>query len=45
MQTLEVGEAQREGQFRFLKLQMIEPSSTMFELSELRIYGLRHKDP
>ncbi|MEK3683600.1 S-layer homology domain-containing protein [Paenibacillus sp. FSL R10-2736] len=43
MQTLEVGEAQQEGQFRFLKLQMIEPSSTMFELSELRIYGLRHE--
>lgn len=43
MQTLEVGEAQQTGQFRFLKLQMIEPSSTMFELSELRIYGLRHE--
>ncbi|WP_052429636.1 S-layer homology domain-containing protein [Paenibacillus borealis] len=43
MQTLEVGEAQQEGQFRFLKLQMIEPSSTMFELSELRIYGQRHE--
>lgn len=43
MQTLEVGEAQQEGKFRFLKFQMIEPSSTMFELSELRIYGLRHE--
>ncbi|MHA6530961.1 galactose-binding domain-containing protein [Paenibacillus sp. BAC0078] len=43
MQTLEVGEEQQGKQFRFLKLQMIQPSSTMFELSELRIYGLRHE--
>ncbi|MNB74293.1 Endo-1,4-beta-xylanase A precursor [compost metagenome] len=43
MQTLEVGGGQQDKQFRFLKLQMIQPSSTMFELSELRIYGSRHE--
>ncbi|UQZ35537.1 hypothetical protein C2I18_19630 [Paenibacillus sp. PK3_47] len=43
LQTLEVAAEHQGKQFRFLKLQMIEPSSTMFELSELRIYGLRHE--
>lgn len=43
MQTLEVGGDYQHKPFRFLKLQMIEPSSTMFELSELRIFGSRHE--
>lgn len=43
LQTLEVSSDLQDKQFRFMKLQMIEPSSTMFELSELRIYGLRHE--
>jgi hypothetical protein len=29
--------------FRFFKLAIIEPQSTMFEISELRIYGQRHE--
>lgn len=43
MQTLHVDEENKDKPFRFIKLQMIKPSSTMFELSELRIYGLRHE--
>jgi hypothetical protein len=43
MQSLPVQDDLKNLQFRFLKLQMIQPSSTMFELSEFRIFGLRHE--
>ncbi|WP_186327687.1 discoidin domain-containing protein [Paenibacillus xylanexedens] len=43
MQTLEVSEGHRNTPFRFFKIQMIEPSSTMLELSEFRIFGERHE--
>jgi hypothetical protein len=43
MQTLDVSDDLKNQQFRFLKLQMIEPSSSMFELGELRIFGTRHE--
>lgn len=43
MQRLEVEEGLQDTPFRFLKVHMIEPSSTMLEMSELRIYGLRHE--
>lgn len=43
MQTLEVAAEHRGKRFRFLKLHMIEPSSTMFELAELRLFGSRHE--
>jgi hypothetical protein len=43
MQTLQVADDLKTQQYRFLKMQMIEPSSTMLELSEFRIFGLRHE--
>lgn len=43
MQRLEVEEGLKNQQFRFLKMQMIEPSSTMLEVAEFRIYGQRHE--
>jgi len=43
LQTLPVQEDLQEQRFRFLKMQMIEPSSTFFELSEFRIFGARHE--
>ncbi|RPK31233.1 putative Ig domain-containing protein [Paenibacillus xylanexedens] len=43
MQTLEVSEAHKNTPFRFFKIQMIKPSSTMLELSEFRIFGERHE--
>ncbi|KQV33437.1 discoidin domain-containing protein [Massilia sp. Root335] len=43
MQTLDVSDDLKNQQFRFLKLQMIEPSSTMFEMAEFRIFGIRHE--
>lgn len=43
MQRLEVQDSHKNEQFRFLKIQMIEPSSTMLELAEFRIYGARHE--
>lgn len=43
MQTLEVSDEYRNTPFRFFKIQMIEPSSTMLELSEFRIFGERHE--
>ncbi|CAH1211763.1 putative Ig domain-containing protein [Paenibacillus sp. JJ-223] len=41
MQELEVGEEHKNASFRFLKLHMIDPSSTMFEMAELRLFGER----
>lgn len=44
MQELKVSEELQHKPYRFLRLHMNdEPTSTMFELSELRIYGLRHE--
>jgi hypothetical protein len=43
MQTLPVQDDLKNQQFRFLKMQMIEPSSTMLEISEFRIFGDRHE--
>lgn len=43
MQRLEVDEAYRQEQFRFLKMQMIAPQSTMLEVSEFRIEGQRYE--
>jgi hypothetical protein len=43
MQTLDVQDDLRALQFRFLKIQMIEPSSTFLELSEFHIFGERHE--
>lgn len=41
MQTLPVQDDLKNQRFRFLKMQMIAPSSTMLELSEFRIFGAR----
>ena len=43
MQSLEVQDDLKNQQFRYLKIQMIQPSSTMIELSEFRIFGERHE--
>lgn len=44
MQELKVSGELRQNQYRFLRLHMNdEPTSTMFELSELRIIGTRHE--
>ena len=43
MQTLNVGDDQKTQRYRFLKLQMIQPSSSMFELSEFHIFGTRYE--
>ena len=43
MQTLPVSDDLKNQQFRFLKVQMIQPSSTMFEMGEFRIFGTRHE--
>ena len=44
MQELKVSGELRQNQYRFLKLHMNdEPTSTMFELSELRIIGTRYE--
>ena len=41
MQRLEVQDGLESEKFRFLKMQMIEPSSTMLEVGEFRIFGQR----
>lgn len=41
MQRLEVRDEYKQTPYRYFKIQMIEPSSTMLELSEFRIYGER----
>nr|WP_229224544.1 discoidin domain-containing protein [Duganella violaceicalia] len=43
MQTLDVQQDLRALSFRFLKIQMIEPSSNFLELSEFHIFGQRHE--
>lgn len=43
MQTMPVQDDLKNQRFRFLKLQMIQPSSTFFELSEFRIFGARYE--
>ncbi|WP_197089581.1 LamG-like jellyroll fold domain-containing protein [Bacillus sp. SA1-12] len=45
MQSLAVSDDLKNKQFRFLKVQMIEPpvGNPMFELSEFRIFGERHE--
>jgi hypothetical protein len=44
MQELQVSAELRQNQYRFLRLHMNDaPTSTMFELSELRIIGTRHE--
>ena len=42
MQTLDVDDSLQNEQYRFLKIQMIQPSSSMLELGEFRILGERH---
>ncbi|KRE41704.1 hypothetical protein ASG81_16485 [Paenibacillus sp. Soil522] len=43
MQRLGVQDSLQNEQFRYLKIQMIEPSSTMLEMAEFRIFGERHE--
>jgi hypothetical protein len=43
MQTMPVQDDLKNRRFRFLKLQMIQPSSNFFELSEFRIFGARYE--
>ena len=43
MQTLDVQDELRALPFRFLKIQMIEPSSTFLELAEFHIFGERRE--
>jgi len=43
MQTLPVEDDLKDKQFRFFKMQMIAPSSTMLEVAEFRIQGVRHE--
>src|SRR5690606_1037982 len=45
MQTIEVAEDLQDQQYRFLKIQMIDPTggNPMIELSEMRIFGERHE--
>ena len=43
MQTLAVQDDLKNQQFRFLKIQMIQPSSSMLEVAEFRIFGERHE--
>ncbi|MFB5760565.1 discoidin domain-containing protein [Paenibacillus medicaginis] len=42
-QRLTVKDEYKNTPFRFFKLAIIDPQSTMFEISELRIYGQRHE--
>jgi hypothetical protein len=43
MQTLAVSADLQAQRFRFLKMQMVQPSSSLLELSEFRIYGTRYE--
>ncbi|MDO3411930.1 putative Ig domain-containing protein [Saccharibacillus sp. CPCC 101409] len=43
MQRLEVNPSLRTTPFRFLQIRMVQPSSTMLELSEFRIFGQRRE--
>jgi large repetitive protein len=43
MQTLAVQDDLKEARFRFIRIQMVRPSSQLLELSEFRIFGARHE--
>jgi hypothetical protein len=43
MQTLDVSDDLKNQRFRFLKMQMVQPSSSLLELSEFRIFGTRYE--
>ncbi|SFU90721.1 discoidin domain-containing protein [Pseudoduganella namucuonensis] len=43
MQTLAVQDDLKDKRFRFIKMQMVQPSSNMLEPSEFRIFGERHE--
>lgn len=43
MQRLEVQAGLEHEKFRFLKMEMIKPSSTMLEIAEFRIFGQRYE--
>ncbi len=43
MQDMPVQDDVKNAKFRFLRIHMIQPSSTMLELSEFRIFGARHE--
>lgn len=43
MQRLDVQDELKNERFRFIKIQAIEPTDTIFEMSELRIYGERYQ--
>jgi hypothetical protein len=43
MQTLAVDSQYQNQKFRFLKIQMIHPSSSMLEIAEFRIFGQRYE--
>lgn len=43
MQTLTADPQYQNQKFRFLKIQMIHPSSSMLEMSEFRIFGQRYE--
>ncbi|MFL6635868.1 MAG: discoidin domain-containing protein [Massilia sp.] len=43
MQTLAVSDDLKNQQYRFMKVQMVQPSSSMFEMGEFRIFGTRHE--
>lgn len=43
MQTLEVDPNLTNQRFRFLKMQMVQPSSSLLEVAEFRIFGARHE--
>ncbi|CAN7356564.1 discoidin domain-containing protein [Pseudoduganella sp. LjRoot289] len=43
MQTLAVQDDLKEKRFRFIRIQMVQPSSQLLELSEFRIVGARHE--
>ena len=43
MQTLEVSEELKNQRFRFIRIAMIQPSSSMLELAEFHIFGTRYE--
>ncbi len=43
MQTLPVQDDLKTQKFRFIKFQMVQPTSSLFELCEIRMFGTRHE--
>ena len=43
MQTLQVADALKNQRFRFFKMQMVQPTFALLEVSELRIFGTRYE--